>query len=132
MTLAQTLRTALLAAAAMTGAATGFAQTLQKVRIGYPPAWSAVEAAIPFGDTLGYFKEEGLALEYVSVQGTAVLMPQVANGSVEFGIMSPDLAIIAAAKGETFPIKFFYNFYPRHIFEFTVLANSPIKSLAVL
>jgi NitT/TauT family transport system substrate-binding protein len=46
--------------------------------------------------------------------------------------MSPDLAIIAAAKGETFPIKFFYNFYPRHIFEFTVLANSPIKTLADL
>ena len=62
MTLAQTLRT-LLVAAAMTSAATGFAQNLQKVRIGYPPAWSAVEAAIPFGDTLGYFKEEGLALE---------------------------------------------------------------------
>ena len=52
MTLAQTLRT-LLVAAAMTSAATGFAQNLQKVRIGYPPAWSAVEAAIPFGDTLG-------------------------------------------------------------------------------
>jgi NitT/TauT family transport system substrate-binding protein len=132
MTLAQTLRTAFLAAVAMTGAAAVYAQNLQKVRIGYPPAWSAVEAAIPFGDTLGYFKEEGLALEYVSVQGTAVLMPQVANGSVEFGIMSPDLAIIAAAKGEAFPIKFFYNFYPRHIFEFTVLANSPIKTLADL
>lgn len=108
------------------------AQPLQKVRIGYPPAWSAVEAAIPFGDTLGYFKEEGLALDYVSVQGTAVLMPQVANGSVEFGIMNPDLAIIAASKGEPFPIKFFYNFYPRNIFEFTVLEGSSIKSLADL
>ncbi len=132
MTLAKTLPAALLFAAAITGAASAFAQNVQKVRIGYPPAWSAVEAAIPFGDTLGYFKEEGIALEYVSVQGTAVLMPQVANGSVEFGIMSPDLAVIGAAKGEAFPIKFFYNFYPRHIFEFTVLADSSIKTLADL
>ncbi|GAA5236731.1 ABC transporter substrate-binding protein [Verticiella sediminum] len=119
-----------LALALSTGAVQ--AQDLQKVRIGYPPAWSAVEAAIPYGDTLGFFKEEGIALDYVSVQGTAVLIPQVANGSVEFGIMNPDLAIIAASKGEPFPIKFFYNFYPRNIFEFTVLEDSPIKTLADL
>jgi len=131
MTIAKTACAALVIAAVMT-ATSALAQNLQKVRIGYPPAWSAVEAAIPFGDTLGYFKQEGIALEYVSVQGTAVLMPQVANGSVEFGIMSPDLAIIAAAKGEPVPMKFFYNFYPRHIFEFTVLADSPIKTLADL
>lgn len=108
------------------------AQQTQKVRIAYPPAWSAVEAAIPFGDTLGFFKEEGLELEYVSVQGTAVLIPQVANGSIEFGIMTPDLAVIAAAKGEPFPVTYFYNFYPRNIFEFTVLEDSPVKSLADL
>lgn len=108
------------------------AQAQTTVRVAYPPAWSAVEAAIPFGDTLGYFKEEGLNLEYVSVTGTAVLIPQVANGSIEFGIMTPDLAIIAASKGEPFPITFFYNFYPRNIFEFTVLKDSPIKTLADL
>src|SRR5690606_22577442 len=58
--------------------------------------------------------------------------PQVANGSIEFGIMNPDLAIIAASKGEPFPITFFYNFYPRNIFEFTVLKDSPIQTLADL
>jgi len=119
------LAATLLAAALAAGPAA--AQT--SVKIAYPPAWSAVEAAIPFGDTLGFFKEEGLKLEYVSVQGTAVLLPQVANGSVEFGIMNADLAVIAAAKKEAFPVKFFYNFYPRHIFEFAVLADSPIKEL---
>lgn len=121
-----------LAAALMLGATGVGAQVLQKAKVGYPPVWSAVEAAIPFGETLGFFKEEGIELEYVSVQGTAALMPQVANGSVEFGIMNSDLAIIAASKGEPFPIKFFYNFYPRNIFEFTVLKDSPIKTLADL
>lgn len=108
------------------------AQATQTVRIGYPPAWSAVEASIPFGDTLGFFREEGISLEYVSVQGTAVLIPQVANGSVEFGIMTPDLAVIAAAQNEPFPVTYVYNFYPRNIFEFTVLADSPIQSLSDL
>jgi len=108
------------------------AQATQTVKIGYPPAWSAVEASIPFGDTLGFFREEGIELEYVSVQGTAVLIPQVANGSVEFGIMTPDLAVIAAARDEPFPVTYVYNFYPRNIFEFTVLADSPIESLAEL
>lgn len=130
--LSQALRVIALAIPLSITVSTLHAEPLKTVRIGYPPAWSAVEAAIPFGDTLGFFKEEGLALEYVSVQGTAVLLPQVANGSVEFGIMSPDLAVIAASKGEPFPIKFFYNFYPRHIFEFTVLEDSPIKTLADL
>jgi len=128
----KTLCIAPLAAALMLASAGVHAQPLQKAKVGYPPAWSAVEAAIPFGDTLGFFKEEGIELEYVSVQGTAVLMPQVANGSVEFGIMNSDLAIIAASKGEPFPIKFFYNFYPQNIFEFTVLKDSPIKTLADL
>lgn len=112
--------------------ATANAQSLKTARIGYPPAWSAVEAAIPFGDTLGFFKEEGIKPDYVSVEGTGVLLPQVANGSVEFGIMNPDLAIIAASKGEPFPVKYFYNFYPHNIFEFTVLKDSPIRTLADL
>jgi len=126
----QVLRKMLLGApvlAAAFSAAPAGAETT--VKIGYPPAWSAVEAAIPFGETLGFFKEEGLKLEYVSVQGTAVLLPQVANGSVQFGIMNADLAVIAAAKKEAFPVKFFYNFYPRNIFEFTVLQDSPVKAL---
>lgn len=127
-----TFRAAALAVTLLSVTAATQAEPLQTVRIGYPPAWSAVEAAIPFGDTLGFFKDEGIALEYVSVQGTAVLLPQVASGSVEFGIMTPDLAIIAASKGEPFPVKFFYNFYPRNIFEFTVLKDSPIKTLADL
>jgi len=129
MGLKNTLTAVALVASCMTSAA---AQPLQTVRIGYPPAWSAVEVAIPFGDTLGFFKEEGIALEYVSVQGTAVLLPQVANGSVEFGIMNTDLAIIAASKAQPFPVKFFYNMFPRNIFEFTVLEDSPIRTLADL
>jgi len=113
--------------AAAGSAAPAWGQTT--VKIGYPPAWSAVEAAIPFGETLGFFKEEGIKIDYVSIQGTGVLLPQVANGSVEFGIMNADLAVIAASKGEPFPVTFFYNFYPRNIFEFVVLQDSPIEEL---
>ncbi len=118
--------------AALGGAGMAQAQDTRTVRIAYPPAWSAVEAAIPFGDTLGFFEEEGLDLEYVSVQGSGVLIPQLANGSIEFGIATPDLAVIAASKGEPFPVTYFYNFYPRNIFEFTVLEDSPIQTLADL
>src|SRR5690625_3572345 len=96
-------------AVSLGGAGLAQAQDTRTVRIAYPPAWSAVEAAIPFGDTLGFFAEEGLDLEYVSIQGSGVLIPQLANGSIEFGIATPDLAVIAAAKGEPFPVKYFYN-----------------------
>lgn len=119
-------------AVSLGGAGLAQAQDTRTVRIAYPPAWSAVEAAIPFGDTLGFFAEEGLDLEYVSIQGSGVLIPQLANGSIEFGIATPDLAVIAAAKGEPFPVKYFYNFYPRNIFEFTVLEDSDIKELSDL
>ena len=94
--------------------------------------WSATNAAIAYGISLGFFAEEGLDPELVAVQGGAIVLPQIANKKIEFGVVNPDLAIMALAKGEAYPIRFVYNLYTTQIFEFAVLASSPIKTLADL
>lgn len=113
-------------------AGTTQAQTLTKITIGAPNPWQPYSAALMYGKSLGFFKEEGLDPEFISVQGTAVLVPQVANKSITIGVPNPDLMLVALEKGERFPVKFFYNAYTVSPFEFVTLADSPIKSLADL
>jgi NitT/TauT family transport system substrate-binding protein len=123
---------ALLAALAVTAALAAppaAAQPLTKVTIGAPNPWQPYSAALMYGRKLGFFREEGLEPEFVSVQGTAVLVPQVANKSITIGVPNPDLMLVALEKGERFPVRFFYNAYTVSPFEFVTLADGPLKSL---
>jgi len=107
-----------------------FAQ--EKAVFGFPSPPNVQFAYLWFGDKLGLFKEEGLALDVVSVTGSAVLLPQVASGQVHLGYANPDLAIIALSKGEPLPVRFMMNWLRSQTFEFVVLDNSPVKTLADL
>jgi NitT/TauT family transport system substrate-binding protein len=109
------------------------AQAQEKVVVGLPGApWSVQFGYYAFGEQLGFFKEEGMVLEYISVSGSAVLLPQVAAGQVHFGYANPDLAVIALAKGEPLPVKFVANWLRSQTFEFVALTNSPVTKLADL
>ncbi|XAH21109.1 ABC transporter substrate-binding protein [Xylophilus sp. GW821-FHT01B05] len=119
---------AALAAVCALGGTVAQAQT--KVRLGFPAPWGVTPLA--YGVQLGFFKEEGLAPEFVSVQGSSVLIPQVANKSIDYGFANPDLPVIALEKAEAYPVRFVYNYYSSQPFEFVVPAASPIQSLADL
>ncbi|WP_439572093.1 ABC transporter substrate-binding protein [Phreatobacter sp.] len=108
------------------------ASAQQRVVVGHPAPWNVQFAFFTFGEQLGYFREEGMALERVSVTGSAVLLPQVAAGQVHFGYANPDLAIIALARGEPMPLRFFMNWLRSQTFEFVVPEASPIQTLADL
>jgi NitT/TauT family transport system substrate-binding protein len=103
-----------------------------KVVAGIPTAFAPYMSGIVYAKTMGFFKEEGLDVEFISVQGSGVLIPQVVNKAVTFGAIVPDLPTVAMGKGEPYPIQFFYNAYPKYLFEFVVLKDSPIQSLADL
>lgn len=82
---------------------------------------------------LGYFKEEGLEVELMGFTGTGTLIPQMLAKRVDIGYPNPDTLIIARSPGkEKLPLKFFYNMTRSSGWEFAVLANSPIKSIADL
>jgi NitT/TauT family transport system substrate-binding protein len=105
----------------------------ERLVVGFPLTPLSVQFAyFAFGEELGFFKEENLKLEYSLVNGTAVLLPQIASGQVHLGIANPDLTLVAAAKGEPLPITFVMNWLRSHGYEFVVADKSPIKELADL
>lgn len=109
------------------------ADAQEKVVVGLPGAgWSVQFAYFNFGEELGFFREEGMRLEYVGVSGSAVLLPQVAAGQVQFGYANPDLTVIALAKNEPLPVRFVMNWLRSQTFEFVTLNDSPVRSLADL
>ncbi|MBR1256356.1 ABC transporter substrate-binding protein [Bradyrhizobium sp. AUGA SZCCT0240] len=87
---------------------------------------------IIFGRELGFFRAEGLDLDIVSFAGGGIVIPQVANKSIQFGSVDPGIVITAVAKGEPFPVKFAYNYWRTYTNDFAVLAAGPIHSLADL
>lgn len=101
----------------------------EKAVFGFPAPPNVQFAYLWFGSKLGYFKDEGLQLDVISVTGSAVLLPQVAAGQVHIGYANPDLAVIALAKGEPLPVRFVANWLRSQTFEFVVLDNSPVKTL---
>jgi len=104
----------------------------EKAVFGFPSPPNVQFAYLWFGSKLGFFKEEGLQLDVISVTGSAVLLPQVASGQVHIGYANPDLAVIALAKGEPLPVRFVANWLRSQTFEFVVLENSPVRTLADL
>lgn len=85
-----------------------------------------------FGKELGIFEEEGLNPDIVSFNGAGLVVPQVANKSVQFGYSANDLLISAIARDEPFPTKFVYSHLRSGTNSFTVLADSDIQSYADL
>ena len=124
------LAAAAIALSALAGVAPAAAQ--EKAVFGFPSPPNVQFAYLWFGSKLGFFKDEGLQLDVISVTGSAVLLPQVASGQVLIGYANPDLAVIALAKGEPLPVRFVANWLRSQTFEFVVPENSPLKTLADL
>jgi NitT/TauT family transport system substrate-binding protein len=105
----------------------------EKVVIGIPVTPMSVQwAHLSFAEEIGIFADENIEVEYSNVNGTAVLLPQVATGQVDFGLANPDLTLVAAAKGEPLPITFVMNWLRSHGYEFVVNENSPVQTIADL
>ncbi len=106
------------------------ASSQTKVTVGFATPIEVTYAPQMFAEGMGFFKEEGLTVEYMSFKGAAVLLPQVVNGSLTFGFPNPDILILSRDEGkDPLPVKFFFNGTPRSIWEFAVLDDSPVRSI---
>lgn len=81
---------------------------------------------------LGYFKEEGLDVSFLTVRGSNEAALQVSTGSVETASASPVDEVIGLQPGKDLDVKFFYQLYYRNIWHIAVLPESPIHSVAEL
>ena len=81
---------------------------------------------------MGYFKEEGLDVSFLTVRGSNEAAMQISTGSAEVAAASPADEIIGLQPGKDLEVKFFYELYYRNIWSMSVPQDSPIKSVAEL
>jgi len=103
------------------------------VTVGQATATTLTFGPVYAAEELGYFEEEGIQIENLNFQGASVLMPQVANKEITIGFPGPDPLVVSHQPGrDALPLKFFYNGARESIWEFLVLEDSPLQSLADL
>jgi NitT/TauT family transport system substrate-binding protein len=109
------------------------AQATEKVRFGFAQtAVSPILINFIVPQYLGYFKDEGLDVELVTLGTNAAVMASLEQQRVEFGVGVPSFQLPVVAKGDKLPaINFFEYTYP---FKWAVAVkpDSPIHSLADL
>lgn len=95
------------------------------LNIGMGPFFYAME--------MGFFKEEGIELEFINFNGGAILDPQLANKSVDIGWSGPDSLVVSNDQGKSpLPYRYFYNHLRASVWEIVVPAESPIKTIKEL
>lgn len=133
-TIHRTLNSALKMAAALTVfAAASTAHAADKIVFAFPTVINAGIAPMAFAIELGFFKEENLDPEIVSLQGSGTIIPQLMAGEIFTAYSTLEPLPISRQPGKpNFPFKFIYNYARNSIWEFAVLADSPIKTPADL
>lgn len=111
-------------------ASTGWAAERQKVSFAYPTNISLSNAPTLMAIGMGYFEEAGLDVDINFFQGSAVMLPQVAQKHIDFGWTPPDPLVISLSPDrDALPVKMFYNGIYQSPYEIVVLEDSPIHSL---
>jgi NitT/TauT family transport system substrate-binding protein len=108
------------------------AHARDKIIVGVTDALGPNYASYFYGEKLGFWREENLSPEFVTLRGSAVMIPQLANKRVHISSVTPELLISAVARGEPFPVRLVYNNLRRSLWEFGVLESSPVRSLSDL
>jgi NitT/TauT family transport system substrate-binding protein len=119
--------------ALLLGQAAAPASAADVVHFAWPGNMGSGYAPFSFAEALGFFKEEGIAIDTVILQGAGTIIPQIVNGSLTTGFITLSPLIVARQPGGAdFRIKYAYNIVPASVWELTVLDGSPIKALADL
>jgi NitT/TauT family transport system substrate-binding protein len=133
------MRTGLLVAfllIAMTGAA-GTARAQQRpikdIRIVFGSGvmdaqgsmWTAAEA-------LGYYREGGIAVEFITVRGTAAALQALLTGQAQFAVVNAASLLLPASKGQDLGVVAVFNWMRKNHIRFAVKPDSPIKELGQL
>jgi NitT/TauT family transport system substrate-binding protein len=109
---------------------TGPAEAADKVTYAWPGVITVGIAPFSFAQDLGFFKDEGIDFEVITLQGSGVIIPQLLNGTIFSSYASPDLLIISRQPGKPdFDIRYVYNAVRNSIWEISVLAENPIKTV---
>jgi NitT/TauT family transport system substrate-binding protein len=128
------LVTASLATAVLTAAAVkADAEELQKLRLGFgTKVVSPMIANILIPEYLGYYRQEGLTLEFFPLGPNTVVMEQIASKRIEFATGVPTVQLPVVAKGEKLPTLNFFEFTYPFKYGLAVLPKNAVTGLADL
>lgn len=109
------------------------AQELQRLKFGFgTKIVSPMIANILIPEYLGYYKQEGLTLEFFPLGPNTVVMEQIASKRIDFATGLPTVQLPIVAKGETLPTMNFYEFTYPFKYGLAVNPDSKIQSFADL
>jgi NitT/TauT family transport system substrate-binding protein len=120
----------LLAAALAAAPWPAAAQPLTKLTFAWPGSMSATVGPFTFAKELGFFAEEGIEMDVITLPGGGVIIPQMMSGSIFTSYIGLDPLILSREPGKpNFDVRFAYNAVPRSAWDISVLDTSPIKSV---
>jgi NitT/TauT family transport system substrate-binding protein len=128
------LVTASLATAVLTAAAAqADAEELQKLRLGFgTKIVSPMVANILIPEYLGYYREEGLTLEFFPLGPNTVVLEQIASKRIEFATGLPTVQLPIVARGDKLPTVNFFEFTYPFKYGLATGPKSAVTSLADL
>jgi NitT/TauT family transport system substrate-binding protein len=106
-------------------------EELQKLKLGFgTKVLSPMIANMLIPEFLGYYREEGLSLEFVPLGPNSVVMEQIASKRVDFATAVPAVQVPIVARGEKLPTVNFFEFTYPFKYALAVGQDSKINSFA--
>ncbi len=87
------------------------------------------QAALFLGNPLGFFRQEGVAVEFGSAAGSAATLQLIASGQVEMGHLGMDVLILGKSKNPDLPVTAVYLHYRGNIYEIVVPEDSDVREV---
>lgn len=106
------------------------AQPLKEVKLALPFPNGAAWPYLAVAEEMGYFKDEGLKLTVLSLNGAAASFKAMATDQADYAFSGPAQVLNGLAAGES--TKSFYTAYQGHVYQFAAPADSPYHRIADL
>lgn len=94
-------------------------------------AWTSSYAPLGAADELGYFEDEGLAVEWVNFPGGATSATQLQQGAADVAIGAPEPVIIGHENGE-FTMEYYAMLFRRSLFGVATFEGGAVQTAAEL
>lgn len=109
------------------------AQALPKLKVwGASATVEAYHGFLFLGIPLGFYREQGVDVEFGTAAGSAATLQLVAAGQVQMGYVGMEVVALAKARNPTLPVTAVYLQDRGNIYEVVVPQDSAIRSLADL
>jgi NitT/TauT family transport system substrate-binding protein len=106
------------------------AQPLKEIKLALSFPNGAAWPYLAVAEEMGYFKEEGLTVTILSLNGASASFKAMATGQADYAFSGPAQVLNGLAAGEA--TKSFYTAYQGHVYQFATPADSPYMRIADL